>query len=247
VNFSSGDDGDQSAGGTDLASKSVSFPADLPYVTGVGGTSVAIDKHGKRVFEYGWQTDYSPLVNNAWGDPAWSSGGGGGTSKLFAQPFYQQGKVPASISQYFGGAPARAVPDISMAGDPNTGFVVGQTQQFTDGTYYDEYRIGGTSLSSPLLAGMVAVASQKAHHKLGFTNPLYYKLLGSSALYDVVAPKKPVYQVRTNFVNSENAAGGLAYLLQTIDVQNTTIHSTKGYDDETGVGAPGPKFFNALK
>ena len=40
VNFSSGDAGDNTAGGTDLAAKTVEFPADLPYVTGVGGTSV---------------------------------------------------------------------------------------------------------------------------------------------------------------------------------------------------------------
>jgi subtilase family serine protease len=246
VNFSSGDDGDETSGGTDLASKTVDFPADLPYVTGVGGTSVGIDKHGKRVFEYGWQTDYSDPAGNGWGDPVWSSGGGGGTSILFDQPFYQKGKVPAAISTYFGGTPKRAVPDISMPGDPNTGFRVGQTQVFPDGTYYDEYRIGGTSLASPLLAGMIAVAGQKAHHPLGFVNPLYYHLLGSSALLDIVAPKKPVLQVRSNFANSLDASEGRTYQLQTIDVQNTTIHSRKGYDDETGVGSPGAKFFSAL-
>jgi len=247
VNFSSGDAGDETSGGTDLPSKTVDFPADLPYVTGVGGTSVGINQRGNRVFEYGWQTAYQPLTDGAWGPSAYSSGGGGGTSILFDQPFYQRGKVPASISQYFGGTPKRAVPDISMAGDPNTGFRVGQTQAFTDGTYYDEYRIGGTSLSSPLLAGVLAVASQKAHRKLGFVNPLYYRLLGSSALYDVVAPRSPVQQVRTNFVNSENAAGGRAYLLQTIDVQTSTIHSRRGYDDETGVGTPGARFFSAVR
>ena len=47
-----------------------------------------------------------------------------------------------------------------MPGDPNTGFEVGETQVFPDGTYWDQYRIGGTSLSSPLMAGVVAVADQ---------------------------------------------------------------------------------------
>ena len=46
VNFSSGDSGDHTAGGTDLSAKTVEFPADLPYVTGVGGTSVLIGKPG---------------------------------------------------------------------------------------------------------------------------------------------------------------------------------------------------------
>ena len=108
VNFSSGDAGDDTAGGTDLAAKTVEFPADLPYVTGVGGTSVEIGSHGQWLGEYGWQSDYSVLTNGIWTpDPPgnYSSGGGGGTSVLFPQPFYQQGKVPASVSEYFGATP----------------------------------------------------------------------------------------------------------------------------------------------
>ena len=155
---------------------------------------------------------------------------------LYAQPFYQVGKVPASISKFYGSTPMRAVPDISMPGDPNTGFEVGETQVFPHGTFWDQYRIGGTSLSSPLLAGVVAVANQRAHHKLGFINPLYYHLLGTRALHDIVAPHSPVAQVRTDFANFLNAAQGKLFRLQTVDVQSSTLHDTRGYDDETGVG-----------
>ena len=247
VNFSSGDAGDQTAGGTDLAAKTVDFPADLPFVTGVGGTSVFIGSHRQWLGEYGWQTDYSTLTKGAW-TPAppgtYSSGGGGGTSQLFAQPWYQAGKVPASISEYYGSTPMRAVPDIAMDADPNTGMIVGETQVFPDGTYWDQYRIGGTSLSSPLLAGVVAVASQAHHHPLGFINPLYYRLLGSSALHDTVAPTSPVAQVRTDYANLLDNSQGKTYKLQTIDVQSSTLHDIPGYDDETGVGTPrGPAFF----
>jgi subtilase family serine protease len=247
VNFSSGDAGDHTAGGTDLPAKTVEFPADLPYVTGVGGTSVLIGSKGQHLAEYGWQTDYSQLTNGAW-TPAppgtYSSGGGGGTSILFKQPWYQKGKVPASISEVNGKTAMRAVPDISAAGDPNTGFEVGETQVFPDGTYWDQYRIGGTSLSSPLIAGVVAVADQLAHRSLGFINPLYYKLLGTPALHDITAPKSPVAQVRTNYANNLDNSQGKTYELGTIDVQSSTLHDTKGYDDETGVGTPdGPAFF----
>ena len=73
------------------------FPADVPYVTGVGGTSVLIGSRGQWVGEHGWQSAYSALTDGAW-TPAppgtYSSGGGGGTSQLFTQPFYQAGKVP---------------------------------------------------------------------------------------------------------------------------------------------------------
>jgi subtilase family serine protease len=246
VNFSSGDDGDHTAGGTDLSAKTVEFPADVPFVTGVGGTSVEIGRHGQWLNEFGWQTAYSPLTDGAWGPAEYNSGGGGGTSVLYRQPWYQKGKVPARISKYYGSSPMRAVPDISMPGDPNTGFQVGETQVFPNGTYWDQYRIGGTSLSSPLLAGVVAVANQAAHHKLGFINPLYYRLLGTRALHDIVHPHSPVTQVRTDFTNFLNAAQGRTFRLQTIDVQTSTLHSTRGYDDETGVGTPhGPTFFAA--
>ena len=252
VNFSSGDAGDHTAGGTDLASKTVEFPADVPYVAGVGGSSILINRNGKRTAEYGWQSAYSNLsfTGLAWSPTppgTYSSGGGGGTSVLFGQPFYQAGAVPTSISEYNGSTPMRAVPDIAMAGDPNTGFEVGQTQVFPDGTYWDQYRIGGTSLSSPLLAGVIAVADQLGHRSLGFLNPLYYGLLHAGAYYDVKAPTVPVAEVRTDYVNGVDASNGLKYRLRTVDVQTSTLHSTPGYDDETGVGTPaGPSFFYLL-
>ena len=247
VNFSAGDSGDHTAGGTDLSAKTVEFPADLPYVTGVGGTSVEIGDRGQWLNEFGWQNAYSTLTNGAWTPTPpgpYSSGGGGGTSQLFTQPFYQVGKVPASISQYYGSTPMRAVPDIAMPGDPNTGFEVGETQVFPNGTYWDQYRIGGTSLSSPLLAGVVAVADQVNRRPLGFINPLYYLLLGTGALHDIVAPSSPVAQVRTDYANFLDPSQGFLFRLQTIDVQSSTLHDTPGYDDETGVGTPnGPAFF----
>ena len=251
VNFPSGDAGDHTVGGTDLASKTVDFPADVPYVAGVGGSSILINSRGKRRAEYGWQNADAGLSPDrlSW-TPAppgsYSSGGGGGTSVLFAQPFYQAGHVPASISEYFGGQPARAVPDIAMAGDPNTGFEVGQTQAFPDGTYWDQYRVGGTSLSSALLAGVIAVADQLGHRSLGYLNPLYYALLHTSAYYDVTAPTAPLAEVRTDFRNFLDSSHGYLSRLRTIDVQTSTLRSTPGYDDETGVGTPGPSFFPLL-
>jgi len=63
----------------------------------------------------------------------------------------------------------------------------------------------------------------------------------------VTAPSQPLAEVRTDFVNGIDASNGLRYRLRTIDVQSSTLHSTPGYDDETGVGAPqGPSFFLRL-
>ena len=73
-------------------------------------------------------------------------------SRVFAKPAYQ-----SSLT-----ATGRAVPDVAALGDPQTGFLIGQTQTFPDGDYYDEFRIGGTSLSSPIFAGLMALADQAA-------------------------------------------------------------------------------------
>ena len=173
----------------------------------------------------------------------------GGVSKLFAEPGYQK----SAIGTFSG----RAVPDISALGDPSTGFLVGQTQTFSNGSYYDEYRIGGTSVAAPLMAGMAAVADQTAGHPLGFLNPRIYSTYSSTkaAYYDVdqkdqfgTTTSDPLpSMVRVNYVNSEDASGGLAYSLRTQEEPNQTLHSTKGYDTATGVGTPdGAAFFGAI-
>jgi subtilase family serine protease len=155
--FSSGDDGD------DLAAsglKQVDYPSSDPYVTSVGGTSDAIAADGTLLGRTGWGTDKWSLSTDgkSWSDVGFTSGAGGGSSALFNKPAYQNGVV---------GGGARQTPDVGLDADPTTGFLVGQTQAFTDGTYYDEYRIGGTSLASPLFAGLTALSIQKAKHDVG--------------------------------------------------------------------------------
>jgi hypothetical protein len=47
---------------------------------------------------------------------------------------------------------------------------------------------------------------------------------------------------------SHSACSRLLFRLQTIDVQSSTLHSIRGYDDETGVATPdGPAFFSAMR
>ena len=74
-------------------------------------------------------------------------GAGGGVSDAVHRAVLPAGRRAGGVS---GG---RAVPDVAMDADPTTGMLVGQTQSFPDGDKYGEYRIGGTSLASPLFAG----------------------------------------------------------------------------------------------
>jgi subtilase family serine protease len=180
-------------------------------------------------------------------------GGGGGTSRVFAQPAYQRGVVPNRLSKRYSSTPARVIPDISAVGDPNTGFLVGETQTFPDGSVkYSEYRIGGTSLASPVVAGIMAVADQVAGHPHGFANPAFYPLYKiNSSRFNVLYDPKPltgVGVVRVDYANTVDATDGLLTSLRSIDVTDGTIlRAAPGYDDITGVGSPkGLAFLAAL-
>jgi subtilase family serine protease len=147
IYFSSGDFGDETGGiAANAALAQADWPASSPWVTAVGGTSLAVGANNNYLWETGWQTGTAEY-KTGW-VPAAPSGsylyGGGGTSRLFAQPWYQVGVARNSMSQAHSTVKRRVVPDLSAIGDPQTGMLIGQTQTFPDGTYYDTYRIGGT-------------------------------------------------------------------------------------------------------
>ncbi|HEY3523146.1 MAG TPA: S53 family peptidase [Candidatus Limnocylindrales bacterium] len=256
VYFSSGDAGDETGGDADnAASATPDWPASSPWVTAVGGTSLAVGATNDYQWETGWQSGNAQWVDGDWsdatGDPPglYQYGAGGGTSRLFAEPWYQAGVVPESLAAAHGGH-GRVVPDVSAVGDPNTGMLVGQTQTFPDGTYYDTYRLGGTSLSSPLLAGLVALADQKAGHPHGFINPALYANAGTGAFRDVTAiDDTGVWRV--DYVNAADGSDGYTYKFRTFNVGDgtgdisLTIHTAPGYDNVTGIGSPnGSAFFD---
>jgi len=225
VYFSSGDNGDETS---NVGYATPDWPASSPWVTAVGGTSLGVDQNNTRVLETGWGTsnyncNTTTLVCTRTG---WLYGAGGGVSRIFAKPWYQSGLS-------FTG---RAVPDVAALGDPQTGLLMGQTQTFPDGAYYDEYRIGGTSLSSPIFAGLMALADQKATFAHGFANPLFYSHPG--AFYDVLSVKTAV--ARRNFVNGVDASDGTVDRLRTFDDYSgsPTQFTGPGWDNVTGLGTP---------
>ncbi|KAA9165726.1 S8/S53 family peptidase [Amycolatopsis acidicola] len=247
VYFSSGDSGDEAA---NLGHPSADFPASDPWVTAVGGTSLAVGKDGRQIFETGWETGKSTLTNGAYvpGPPgAFTSGAGGGTSVLFDQPFYQRGVVPDALStqNQHGKAKGRVVPDVSAVADPNTGFLIGQTQTFPDGVYYDQYRIGGTSLASPVIAGVMAVSDSLSHSRHGFINPLAYQVASRTPAINDVRHVDGAVQ-RVDYANLVDASGGLITSARTFDYPSLSIHTTAGYDNVTGLGSPNGRAFLAL-
>jgi kumamolisin len=111
------------------------YPSASPYVVAAGGTTINRNSSGSFVSETGW------------------SGSGGGRSKYEPKPSYQSGIPNTSATQ-------RSIPDFSFDADPNSGVSV-----------YDSTRcqglsgwlvFGGTSVSSPSLAGIVNSAGNSA-------------------------------------------------------------------------------------
>jgi subtilase family serine protease len=233
VYFSSGDNGDESSR---FGFATTEWPTSSPWVTAVGGTALGIDQNGARTIETGWGTstygcNQTTLACTRTG---WLYGAGGGVSRLFAAPSYQ-------AALHLSG---RAVPDVAALGDPQTGYLVGQTQTFPEGAHYDEYRLGGTSLSSPIFAGIMALTDQAAGTPHGFANPLFYSK--ASAFYDVVSVKTAV--ARRNFVNSVDASAGVADFLRTFDdyTGSPSQHTGAGWDNVTGLGTPNAGFVEAF-
>ena len=221
VLFSSGDSGDSAAA---VGFKTVGYPASSPNVTSVGGTATEIRPDGTLGAQTGWGTEQSNLSGGAWKSQGFIYGAGGGSSSVFAKPSYQ-----SAVS-----GSGRQVPDVAMDADPTTGMLIGQTQTFKSGVAYGEYRIGGTSLASPLLAGMTALAVQKSG-PAGFINPTVYAK--RTAFTDVTAAFPDPGNVRGDFTNGEDASGGYTYSVRSFG-DDSSLAVKAGYDQVTGVGVP---------
>jgi subtilase family serine protease len=251
--FSSGDHGDFEAF---TGTKQVDFPANSSWVTGVGGTSLAVGKNNKYLWETGWGGDGASLSANGknWSSlpGTFASGAGGGTSATVPQPFYQKGVVPDSLSEANGATPMRTLPDISAIADPNTGFLIGQTQTQADGSLaYSEYRLGGTSLASPVIAAVQADAQQAQHGvPIGFANPEIYAKYGTPQFHDVtdhpLGAGQNIAVVRNDFVNNVDDSDGIATTLRTFG-HDSSLSAVVGYDDVTGVGTPAKGYISGFK
>ncbi|MEU6216293.1 S53 family peptidase [Streptomyces sp. NPDC047022] len=249
--FSSGDNGDEVA---NTGKKQVDTPANSAWVTAVGGTSLAVGKGDKYQWETGWGTEKATLSadGKSWTNfpGAYTSGAGGGTSSTVAEPYYQKGIVPNALATANSATGNRVVPDISAIADPNTGFLVGQTQTFPDGSQqYSEYRIGGTSLAAPVISAVQALAQEAGGGKaLGFANPEIYARYSKNLYHDVVDKPtgKDLAVARVDFVNGFDATGGTAVSVRSLG-KDSSLSAVKGYDDVTGVGSPAPGYVDSYR
>lgn len=173
----------------------VSWPAVSPNVLGVGGTTLTYTGTGAR------------------SEVAWS-GTGGGTSAYVATPAYQKSGMPV-----VGSVVRRTVADVAMNADPASGQYVAVTSASTGAIQW--VSAGGTSLSTPLWAGLLATANAMradvAKAPLGLAQTPLYAQVGA--------------------VSGNYAAG---FLDITAGTHGTcgTCSARAGYDQLTGLGTP---------
>jgi len=145
------------------------WPASDPLVTAVGGTRLNLNASGNRKSaDTVWNDTYDRTANQlVYGDNGPNPlAAGGGKSVMFRRPSYQN-KVRGVVGNH------RGVPDISMSA-ACTGTV--NVYQSFGGQPVGWYALCGTSESTPLFAGIVALADQVAGHPLGLINPALYKM-----------------------------------------------------------------------
>jgi len=182
----------------------VDFPASDPYVLGCGGTILTVSD-GSIASEVTWEE-------------SGNEGTGGGISRFFALPAYQdQAHVPPAVHPP--GNIMRGVPDVAGDAAQESGYRV-----LCDGQMFPDPNngippVGGTSAVAPLWAGLVALISQGLGKPLGFSNALLYALAPTTgALHDITK-------------------GG-----------NGDYSADTGWDPCTGLGSPdGQKLLQALK
>jgi subtilase family serine protease len=178
--------------------KAASTPASDPHVTGVGGTRLDADGvtgayHGETV----------------WNEPDFASAGGGGFSVKFRTPTYQ---LPRHL-------PSRGVPDVAY----NAAIIGGVLAVWSSSGSGPDlvFRFGGTSAGSPQWAGLIALADQLRHGRVGFINPALYTITLSSRVYGALFHDITV---------GDNTYHG--------DVTVPGFAARAGWDAATGLGSP---------
>jgi subtilase family serine protease len=154
-----------------------------------------------------------------------------------------------------------------MVGDPYTGFLFGETftiagdpisddgcVPLTDTTEYCEGSIGGTSLSSPLFAGVLALVNQARFEQhrsaVGLVNPALYSFdtgnvdRNTAPIIKVKKPTTPTAVLRG--YKNDNTRVRVVTMNSRPNNKNTVVVegvdssyvAAGGYDEITGLGTP---------
>ncbi len=227
ITASSGDDGYLDWFSEEPAAYA-NYPASSPHVIGVGGTRLTLSPAKT------WESE------TVWNDGGASGGflegagaSGGGCSGHFLANGWQQG-VPDWGS--VGCGSARAVTDISADGDPYSGVAIYDSTETPRGEK-GWAAIGGTSVASPIIASIFALAG--GAQGVAYPAQLLYEnlQLDPASLHDVTVGSNG------ECLKKFHKNSGLSGCTSTEEVQNSCpgkliCLAAPGYDGPSGVGTP---------
>ena len=208
MNPDTGTDGNGSG-----ATGQAGYPADSPNVLAAGGTSLNVVGNGN--FNYASES----VWNNGATSPGVYQSTGGGVSNFESQSGQSTAEMAAEAAF---STTNRTTPDVSFLADPYTGVAVYDSfnGHQAHGGYNNYYTFGGTSLSSPSWAGLIAEADQIRG------NDSQPSLTGATdtlpRLYSIYA-NAGQYAADFHDVNSGS---------------NGTFSAGTGYDLSSGIGSP---------
>ena len=197
------------------------YPATSPHVIAVGGTQLQLSAGGA------WQSE-----------SAWNGGGSGCSKSLIAPEWQQQVSGWAQV----GCGSLRASADVSADADPATGVNVYDSMPYP----YEEaghkltavlhwVPIGGTSVASPIIASMFALAG--GAHGVAYPAQTLYSHLQSPLLHDIHSGGNGECQGEY-FTCSGSLNPLSARFPLDCGAGSWICNATTGYDGPTGVGTP---------
>lgn len=209
-------------------------PAALPTVVSVGGTSLKLNENGTRSSETVWNHN-GPGDEVGLKDKEPEGAGGGGCSTLFTAEPWQQ-NLPGWAAT--GCATKRLDNDISAVADPYTGFDIydsfdcgASCEQNGGGEGWETW--GGTSLASPIIAAIYALAGGGGG--VSYPAATLYSNLGSTSFFDVTEGGNGYCDA-----DPEPACGDPnSKYKEKVDCEGTTAcNAASGFDGPSGVGTP---------
>lgn len=188
VFFSSGDSGVFECNNPNTVSAAgySQFPAADPLVTSVGGTSLDHNSNNTWNNETAWscsnQSDDTSCLQTRGGSST------GGKTVNYTRPAYQSSITPPAEAKFTNtAANTRLQPDISINGDPSSGEPI-YTNGCTPGNANNNcYLGGGTSASSPFMAGIAALVAQKRGGSVAGWNNFVYSNFPNNWGFDVTS------------------------------------------------------------
>jgi hypothetical protein len=201
----------------------VEYPASSPRVVAVGGTSLTLTGTGGQA----WASE------SVWG------GSGGGCGVSFPAPAWQREVSDwASLGCGTGSESKRASNDVAADADPYTGVAVYDSVPYLspeepprDGSPPGWVPLGGTSVASPIVASMFALAG--GAHGVAYPAQTLYTHLGSGLLHDIAEGGNGECE---GFYGDGCSGSMVPLSLEDCGSGALICNASAGYDGPSGVG-----------